>query len=240
MKLILDMTLLGWTPVPWSVPTVGSSVTKSGRRFSFVRRDKKSDPWGDSLNLEDWQMLVRREGERAGIEPATSPVAVAITFVFETPPGHRHGAIVTPLVKFNHEKRAWVKHGPRLADLTNLAKGTEDALEGVAYVNDVLIRKSTHIALYGPRPGVRVTVSVIEAGDYPGTGDPVPEPEPLYRSRRCPRQPAAGPARGRSATPSPSPTPSATGTGRSRRKPPSVPPPTSGSGRSGPSLSGAS
>lgn len=212
----ISFDAFGFLPVPWSVPHFGSGVSKSGKVFRFSRRGKKSRLAEGALSLEDWQKYVRGAAEdcmrRAKTEVTPWPaVMLEIEFYLPTAPGHRAGEIVIAPVDRN-KKGGW-KKSTNLADLTNLVKAVEDAIEGVVYCNDVQVRSALYVTLYGPVPGARVTVRLIEPNDFPGCGDFVPieiPPPKSRRSRPCEEK--------RSRNPTRSLTPSAEKSSRSRRK----------------------
>jgi Holliday junction resolvase RusA-like endonuclease len=169
MKPYVSFAALGFIPTPWQPPHHGSGVTKGGRRFHFK---KPANP-----DTERWQNFVRRSAiEHVADRPILQAGSVRLELIFylPTPRGARHGELFTAPVQWNDEKGKFTKVG-QPADLTNLIKSTEDALEGVVFANDCQVRGVSAVTLYGPEPGVRVTVSVIEPSDYQGVGEPVTE-----------------------------------------------------------------
>jgi len=163
MKKLCEFSVLGFDVVPWSVP----NIARGGRQW----RSKKTIGHLGKLSLVDWQAAVRTQAWKAWQQP---PVAVScrvhIEFLTRTPKGCRPGQLWRVGVKQN-DKGQWVKEGRSPADLCNFFKGTEDAVESVVYHNDCQTRMMSAIALYGPEPGVRVTVYEIEASDFPGDGE---------------------------------------------------------------------
>jgi Holliday junction resolvase RusA-like endonuclease len=174
MKKLVTFAVLGYEACPWSVPFIG----RNGGSF----QKKKSRFAAGILNLPDWQAVVKAEAEKAmaaaGAPIQLGPTKTHIDFYTVTPPGRRHGEIWTVGVRWNPTaakgKGAWVKEGKSQPDILNLFKGTEDAIESVTYGNDVQTSIISSARWYAPVPGVKVTVYVIEPGDYPGIGDPVP------------------------------------------------------------------
>jgi Holliday junction resolvase RusA-like endonuclease len=173
MRKLVKFEVWGYEACPWSVPFIG----RHGGSF----QTKKSRPYAGVLNLPDWQAVVRTAAEKAmgeaNEEMVTGPTKTHIEFFRKTPPGHRHGEIWTVGVEWNPDaakgKGAWVKVGNVQPDILNLFKGTEDAIENVTYANDVQTAIISSSRWYGPMSGVRVTVYLIEPGDYPGTGEPI-------------------------------------------------------------------
>jgi Holliday junction resolvase RusA-like endonuclease len=169
MRLYCSFAALGFVPTPWQPPHHGSGVSKGGKRFHFKR---PANP-----DTERWQNFVRRSAiEHVANVPILQSGAVRLELIFylPTPVGGRHGELFTAPVRWNDEKGKYTKVG-QPADLTNLIKGTEDALEGVVFANDCQVRSVSAVTLCGPEPGVRVTVSVMEPSDYQGVGEPVTE-----------------------------------------------------------------
>lgn len=170
MKKVVVVRCLGFDPCPWSVPNVGTSTARDGRRFRFARRDKKSKPALGVLNLHDWQDAIREAaGKAMGERPVLSgPARLHYDFYKCTPKGGKHGQPWVCGVKWNVEKGAWSKVGRSEPDLTNLTKGAEDALQGVVLADDCLVTMASQSKWYGPSPGVIISVYAIEPGDFPG------------------------------------------------------------------------
>ena len=172
MREIVRFSVLGDEACPWSTPT----ITRWGGKFY-----RKSNPKTGKLNLPDWQAKVKAAATVAmlGIPVPLGPIKVCLEFRVVTPKGHRNGELWVVHVRWNEKAKkgegGWVKDASRSRtepDLRNLAKGVEDALENVVYVNDVQVRiAGEDICVYGPEPGVVVTVYAIEDGDYPGSGE---------------------------------------------------------------------
>lgn len=186
MKFIADITVLGFTPVPWTVPHFGSGTSKSGKRFHFQSRTRKSRPENFSPDLERWQELIRNEARNdrnaRGNSVVSCPVMIMIEFTERTPPGKKHDELWFPGVKKN-AKGKWVKSGNHEPDLTNLVKAVEDALQGVVYHNDFQVRQHDATMIYGETPGINILVQEIEDSDFPGWGETVESPKPRTRKR---------------------------------------------------------
>jgi Holliday junction resolvase RusA-like endonuclease len=178
MRKLVMFEALGLDAVPWSVPDIGITTTRTGKRVRFARRRKKSALALGKASLDDWQRFVAESAREAmaAIPIATGPIRVHMEFLTQTPPGHKHGELWSVPVRFNEEAGEWVKTQPRgkpEPDLVNLFKGTEDAIQSVVFANDVQTRVVSAVALYGPCAGVRVHVYEIEPGDFPGLGNPM-------------------------------------------------------------------
>jgi Holliday junction resolvase RusA-like endonuclease len=177
MKKLVEFSALGVIPTPWSVPDIGNVTAADGRRVRFAKRAKKSDLTKGIANLEDWQKHVRNCASSVygkETEPHRGPVRVVMRFTAKTPEGSKAGQLWDVDLKWNPKANKgdgdWTKTGKRgyMADLVNLFKGTEDAMEGTVYHNDVKTRLLTAGCFYGKFDGVQVTVYAIEPEDFPG------------------------------------------------------------------------
>jgi Holliday junction resolvase RusA-like endonuclease len=213
-----EFSALGFTPVPWSVPTIGTGYSKKGKKFRFTTRPKKTKTSASgrmTLSLKDWQKVVKEAGQAAmgGADPITEQVRLEFLFLFKAPKKALIGTIPpTPVEWVEGES---VKH-TNMADLTNLVKAAEDALEGTVYANDVQVRESNGLAIYAAVPGVWVRVSRITGVSM------VPECETSLNTNTLFATPSKAQAR------------------RSTRTTRPTPPPPIASGPSGPSSSSAS
>lgn len=172
MKKIVQFEALGIEPVPWSVPEIGV-VNRGGKRIRFTTRSKKTNLASGKASLEDWQKHVAAAAATA-MEKIPKPVGMLklhFEFRVRPPEGKSAGELWNVPLRWNEEKSQYIKTQPRgkpEADLVNLVKGTEDALEGVVFENDVQTRIVSAIALYGRINGVRVYVYQIDPDDYMG------------------------------------------------------------------------
>jgi Holliday junction resolvase RusA-like endonuclease len=177
MKKLAVIEAFGVRATPWSVPDIGNVTTRTGKRIRFARRRKKSDIDRGSVSLEHWQQFVCRAAREAwpNEDFYTGPVLIEFEFYTRTPEGKQHGQLWEVPVKLN-KKGEWGKTQPfgmPEPDLVNMIKGTEDAIAGVIFPNDVQTRMVSAVTLYGRAPGVRVTVYAIEPEDFPGAGEPL-------------------------------------------------------------------
>ena len=178
MRHLVSFKCMGVAVVPWSVPEIGQGITKTGRKYRRVGRRKKSNIAAGQVSLDQWQQLVRLSASDAmeRIPVTIGPVKLVINFFARTPKGKKHGQLWEVPLKFNSETGEYTKSQPRgkpEADLINMFKGTEDAIQGVVMENDVQTRQIAATTLYGPLNGVEVHVYEIEPTDHPGEGDPV-------------------------------------------------------------------
>lgn len=178
MRKLLAFKAMGLAVVPWSVPDIGVATAAGGRRVRFARRGKKSRLAEGKASLEDWQRFVADAGREALGDSGVyaGPIKLHIDFYARTPKGRRHGELWAVDVRWDESKGAWSKRtvkGGNDPDLTNMFKGTEDAIAGVLFANDVQCRITSAAAWFGPADGVTVTIYAIEPGDFPGRGEPV-------------------------------------------------------------------
>ena len=177
MRTLVSFSALGLMVVPWSVPEIG--VNRRGAKpVRFTKRSKKSKLALGKASLADWQEFVAKSAREAmaAIPRPYGPIALRIEFIARTPKGKRHGQLWEVPLKWNEKAEEFTKTQPRgkpEADLANMFKGTEDALAGIVFENDVQTRVMSSVTLYGPVPGVKVYVRLIEPDDFPGTGEPI-------------------------------------------------------------------
>lgn len=177
---------LGIPPVPWSVPTIGTGFAKSGRRFRFTKRDKKTNLDKRTLNYEHWLDAVRTAANNQHEQGVydEGPVHLDLAFYFPLKPGKKHGQVVDCDVTWDDDGLCWRKADSHCPDLTNLSKGVEDALEEIVYANDCQVRSKTEAMLYGISPGVFIRVYLLEESDYPGEGSICESPPPPARRKK--------------------------------------------------------
>ena len=183
MRHIVTIDVMHFDPVPWAAPHLGSGTRGDGSRYHFSSGRKKSRPMDRSLSLEDWKRLVAKEARRAvsgnDIKLLTGPVHVEYTFLCEAQDTSSIGKLWEIPVRWTEARKKGKKHQPAHwtkvhrdgkidADLTNLEKSAEDALEGIVYANDCLCRSKRSICLQWHTPGVRISVYEIDPSDYPG------------------------------------------------------------------------
>src|SRR5262249_21746977 len=144
MRKLVVFDAMGIEPVPWSVPEIGV-VNRGGRRIRFTTRSKKSNLAAGKASLEDWQKHVAAAAPEA-MEKAPRPtchIKIHFAFTIRPPKGRLPGQVCEAPLRWHEEKGVFTKTQPRgkpEADLVNLIKGTEDALEGVVFENDVQTR----------------------------------------------------------------------------------------------------
>lgn len=179
----MTFSVLGVEAVPWSVPDIGTTTTKSGRRVRFARRRKRSNVGAGQYSLDDWEAAVRSSAvaamRGAGYTgPVTCQIHVKYSFFAKTPTGKKHGQIWPVELAWDEKKRAWSKKsrgGKTDPDLTNVVKSTEDGFQGAAAENDCVVASMEAGRFFGPVPGVRISVYELEENDHPGEGGEVTE-----------------------------------------------------------------
>lgn len=183
MIRVLEIAAMGHEPVAWSVPNIGNRRLSNGTKgHRFTTRGRKTDKSTGRLSLKDWQETIRKaaKGIMSGRDKETSPLYVHFEFIGKTPAGYRHGELWDVRLVWVEKTKKWSKKnrdeykGQSEPDLTNLQKAAEDALNGLVWADDCKNRFISSIAFLGPVPGVKIYINRIEAGDYPGHGDPVP------------------------------------------------------------------
>lgn len=112
--------------------TVTGSVVRAGNRLIPIRRHTE---WAKYVKLV--------AAEHAPATLLEGPISLSLEFVLMRP-------------KSVGKRRGWPIVRP---DLSNLAKGFDDALTGILWKDDAQIVRSSYGKVYGDRPGVQVTVS---------------------------------------------------------------------------------
>jgi Holliday junction resolvase RusA-like endonuclease len=154
MQLVAEFEVLGQTCVPWSMPD--PRLVKG--KFKFVAKDERLVAWQKELAAS-----ARSAMGAAAVK--LGPVMLAIEFYRETPPGKSDGDWWDVRVEWLGGR--YVKRGRHEPDLTNLLKGTEDAVAGVVIGNDAQVVAIQTARLYGPQCGVRVRAFALDTGDRP-------------------------------------------------------------------------
>lgn len=162
MKKVVQFEAMGIEPVPWSVPEIGVT-NRGGKRVRFTTRSKKSNLAGGKASLEDWQRYIAASAKQAMEKTPrlTGTIKLHFEFYVRPPAGKEESGTWEAPLRWNEDKGQYTKTQPRgkpEADLTNLIKGTEDALEGIVFENDVQTRAISAGMFYGPTDGVKITV----------------------------------------------------------------------------------
>jgi Holliday junction resolvase RusA-like endonuclease len=147
MRKICEFEVSG-RPVPWGVPR---AKKLPGGEWKYPKDER----------LRAWQRIVadaaiQAMGDRS---PFLGPVMIRFVFFGEPPAGHRDGEWWDAEVRAGGTGYRPV--GRQIADLTNLQKGTEDALATIVFGNDVQVVRHESERRYGPE-GVAVEVWSID------------------------------------------------------------------------------
>lgn len=172
MKKVVQFEALGIDPVPWSVPEIGV-VNRGGKRVRFTTRSKKTNLASGKASLEDWQKHVAAAGREAmaKIPKPVGPLKLNFRFMARPPEGKKSGELWNVPIRWNEDKGLFTKTQPRgkpEPDLVNLIKGTEDALQGIVFEDDIQTRSVSGCCFYGHVSGVQVTVYEFDPDDFKG------------------------------------------------------------------------
>lgn len=172
-RCVAEFEISGFQPSPWSVPEI--CVTRSGRRFT--KRRGRSNLAEGKTNLKDWQKLVADAAREAmgGGRLCLGPVHLEMTFFIRAPEDQSPGAFCFLPLTYNGKSLEYTKKnlkGSTLPDLTNLEKGTEDALELIAMANDFQVVSKSTARKWGHHGGCKVRVLLLEETyEEPQDGD---------------------------------------------------------------------
>lgn len=158
MTPLLRVDLACLQPVPWSSPQLYMKTTKAGKRYKSAARNPE---------MERWQAYVKIHAEEAmaGRPPALGPLFASITFFRRTDNPELSGKVWFNGVEWSESKDAYVKKGETVPDVDNLAKSTLDAMQGIAFGNDVQVCALCVSRLYAAHDGAKIIINVLEAGD---------------------------------------------------------------------------
>jgi hypothetical protein len=143
---IVTICVRGQEPIPWSVPT----VTR----------------WGGSVpnpRLVEWQDAIRKEArERFGpLQPWRDPIRLCAKFYLlrGCPSKNDYGKVACPTFKYEEVYEKWRLKG-KGADLTNLIKAAEDALQDIVYIDDAQVCSHDGCdRLWSSAPGIEITLT---------------------------------------------------------------------------------
>jgi len=142
-----DLTIRIWIP---GIPAPGGSKKgfaipdkkRPGKYRAILTEDsRRSKPWRQSV---EW-------GAREVFRDAPLQVAIAVIFKF-----------FMPRPKSHYGKRGLRPSAPAMPtvkpDVTKLIRSTEDALKGIAWIDDSMIVDQHGRKVYGDRPGALITI----------------------------------------------------------------------------------
>ncbi len=155
MREVCKFTVPG-DPAAWSTPEFGTGWTKTGRRYRFAESNDKLKSWQELVALYARQAMAQVQCK----EPILGPTGLRLDFTQKPPDGIDIGTPWVPEVKWSPKVHRWVKVGlaHNVPDLTNLFKGTEDALQDIVFGNDGQNCFTWASRLYAAAPGVTVTL----------------------------------------------------------------------------------
>ena len=110
----------------------------------------------DNRQGRTWRQAVAQAAIDAGLRPSAGPLVLCLVFLMPRPKGHFGSGKNEGKVRESAPRWPAVK-----PDVTKLARGTEDALKGIAWKDDsqvVAQAASKHYADPGEIPGCWVTV----------------------------------------------------------------------------------
>lgn len=126
-----------------------------GSKKGFAIPDKKRPGKYRAILTEDnrkskpWREAVIWAAKENFSEPIPGPIEVSLKFFIPRPKNHfgkygvRPGAPALPIVK---------------PDVTKLVRSTEDALKGIAWIDDSQVVDQRARKVYGHRPGLLITI----------------------------------------------------------------------------------
>lgn len=110
----------------------------------------------DAKRNKDWRASVAMAASRAFDRPETCALAVRVSFQMPRPKGHfRADGSVKPKAP---------RYPTTRPDATKLWRSTEDALKGIAWLDDSQVVKQYVEKVYGDRPGADITVLRLDDG----------------------------------------------------------------------------
>jgi Holliday junction resolvase RusA-like endonuclease len=117
-----------------------------GKYRAVVTEDnKKSKPWREAVAWAAKEVFG---------EPLQGPLQVEFKFIMPRPKGH-------------FGKRGLLPSAPKLPsvkpDVTKLIRSTEDAMKGIAWIDDSMIVNQHGQKVYGRRPGALITIELATA-----------------------------------------------------------------------------
>lgn len=100
-----------------------------------------------------WRKTVAKEAAEVFPHPTVDPVKVTLTFVFERPKSHMYAdGRLKPHCHESHIQRP---------DVDKLSRAILDALTGIAYVDDSQVVSLDAIKVWGPKAGVKISVTLV-------------------------------------------------------------------------------
>lgn len=131
----------------------GSPIGQGRPKFSTINGHAKAYDPEKSRNYKAYVRLLATQAMKdSGFTMIEGPCCLSIDAYFEVPKSKSK--------KFREAALSGLEYPTKKPDLSNIIKGIEDALNGLAYKDDALIVRLNTVKLYSEIP--RVEVSLIE------------------------------------------------------------------------------
>ena len=129
----------------------GSPIGQGRPKFSTINGHAKAYDPEKSRNYKAYvRMLATQAMKDSGFTMIEGPCVLRIDAYFEVPKSKSK--------KFREAALSGLEYPTKKPDLSNIIKGIEDALNGLAYKDDALIVKLGVVKLYSEIPRVEVTL----------------------------------------------------------------------------------
>lgn len=104
----------------------------------------------DCKRSKDWRATVAMAAAEACQKPLIGPVTASFSFTFPRPKAHyKSNGSLKPSAPVWHTKRP---------DATKVLRSTEDALKGIAWLDDSQVVNQAASKCFGERPGCRICI----------------------------------------------------------------------------------
>lgn len=131
----------------------GSPIGQGRPKFSTINGHAKAYDPEKSRNYKAYVRLLATQAMKdSGFTMIEGPCCLSIDAYFEVPKSKSK--------KFREAALSGLEYPTKKPDLSNIIKGIEDAINGLAYKDDALIVRLNTVKLYSEIP--RVEVSLIE------------------------------------------------------------------------------
>jgi len=131
----------------------GTSVTRQALEAALRKRPIITD---DNRRGRDWRLAAAQAAIEAGVKPLGGAVILRFMFLMPRPKGHFGTGRNAGQLRESAPRYPTVK-----PDATKLARGTEDALKGIAWRDDAQVVAQVivkHYADLGQVPGAWITI----------------------------------------------------------------------------------
>lgn len=129
----------------------GSPIGQGRPKFSTINGHAKAYDPEKSRNYKAYVRLLATQAMKdSGFTMIEGPCCLSIDAYFEVPKSKSK--------KFREAALSGLEYPTKKPDLSNIVKGIEDALNGLAYKDDALIVRLHTVKLYSEIPRVEVTL----------------------------------------------------------------------------------